>query len=168
MAERGLAAVQRSKLFLIFRVGDERFALDAMDVVQVLPRLALKPVPQAPHWVCGVFSDRGQVVPVIDISALTFGQPAAARTSTRLVLVHYQLPSSNAPRHLGLILEYASETRRCDPAAFKPYGLSNRQTPYLGPVLEDETGLLQWITVQELLDPRVRELLFDPALVVSE
>jgi len=159
-AKRSGAAVPENKLFLLFRIGTERYALEATEVAEVLPRLVLKPIAQAPHWVAGVFAHRGAVVPVIDLSALTFGQPAQARTSTRLVLVHYRLDAERAPQWLGLVLEQVTDTLRCSPGEFKEYGLDNREAPYLGPVREDELGLLQWIRVQDLLSEPVRELLF--------
>lgn len=147
-------------LFLVFHIGSERYALRATEVAEVLSRLPLKPIAHAPHWVAGVFAWRGAVVPVIDLSALTFGTPAQMRTSTRLVLVHYQPDESTPAQLLGLILEQATGTVRCDPADFQPYGLDNPQAPYLGPVRKDQQGLLQWVRVADLLDERVRALLF--------
>ncbi|SSB96690.1 MULTISPECIES: chemotaxis protein CheW [Pseudomonas] len=157
---RGAAPTARQTLFLEFRIGSERYALQAIDVVEVLPRLPLKPIARAPSWVAGVFAWRGTVVPVIDLCALTFGQSAEARTSTRLVLVRYQGDAQQTEQVLGLILEQATDTVRCDPTDFKPYGLDNRQAPYLGPVREDAHGLLQWVRVNDLLDESVRGLLF--------
>lgn len=144
----------KKRLFLVFYIGDERFALPATDVVEVLPRLPLKPVAHTPIWVAGVFSHRGQMVPVIDISAMTFGQASVARTSTRLVLVNYR------GHVLGLMLEQASDTVRCDPAEFQPYGVDNHDAPYLGPVRKDHLGLLQWLSVDDLLSPAESALLF--------
>ena len=112
-------------LFLVFRIGNERYALQAIEVVEVLPRLPLKPIAKAPAWVAGVFAHRGSVVPVIDLSALTFGAPAQARTSTRLVLVNYRPDETFKAHVLGLILEQATDTLRCNPADFQPYGLDN-------------------------------------------
>ncbi|WP_448106513.1 chemotaxis protein CheW [Pseudomonas azerbaijanoccidentalis] len=159
-AKRSAVKQALHALFLVFRIGSERYALQAIEVVEVLPRLPLKPIAHAPHWVAGVFAYRGAVVPVIDLSALTFGTPAQARTSTRLVLVHYRPDESAQAQLLGLILEQATDTLRCNPADFQPYGLDNRQAPYLGPVREDAHGLLQWVRVADLLDEPVRALLF--------
>lgn len=159
-AKRGTAILPKNKLFLLFRIGQERYALEATEVAEVLPRLVLKPIARAPHWVVGVFAHRGAVVPVIDLSALTFGEPAPLRTSTRLVLVTYRLGGDRPPQRLGLILEQATDTLRCAVDEFKAYGLDNREAPYLGPVREDELGLLQWIKVQDLLTDPVRDLLF--------
>lgn len=158
--KRGPGAEHKAVLFLVFRIGEERYALRATEVVEVLPRLPLKPLAQAPTWVAGIFAYRGVVVPVIDLSALSFGQPARLRTSTRLVLVHYPAEPLQPARLLGLILEQANDTLRCDPAEFRPSGLDNRAMPYLGPVREDAQGLLQWVRVEALLGAEVRNLLF--------
>ena len=163
-AKRSAAPVAKQALFLLFRIGKERYALRATEVAEVLPRLPLKPIAQAPKWVAGVFAYRGAVVPAIDLSALTFGHPAQERTSTRLVLVHYRPDELQPPRWLGLILEQATDTLRCHPDDFQPYGLDNRQAPYLGPVREDAQGLVQWVRVNDLLDDAVRTLLFPAPL----
>jgi len=173
IAKRGVAPVTKPALFLLFRIGSERYALRATEVAEVLPRVALKPIARAPQWVAGVFAYRGAVVPVIDLSALTFGQPAEARTSTRLVLVNYRPDDAETAQWLGLILEQATDTLRCHPEDFQPYGLDNREAPYLGPVREDAQGLVQWVRVNDLLDESVRALLFpdpprDPAQLEAQ
>ncbi|SDV03352.1 chemotaxis protein CheW [Pseudomonas mucidolens] len=167
-ARRGAVTTAKKALFLMFRIGHERYALKATEVAEVLPRLPLKPIAHAPAWVAGIFAHRGVMVPVIDLSALAFGALAQARTSTRLVLVNYQPEPSQESRWLGLVLEQATDTLRCDPADFQPYGLDNRQAPYLGPVREDEQGLMQWIGVADLLTADVRAMLFAPGLIAGE
>ena len=154
LTQRSAAVTPSNRLFLVFYIARERYALSATDVVEVLPRLPLKPIARAPVWVAGVFAHRGQMVPVIDISAMAFGHEAVARTSTRLVLVNFR------GKLLGLMLEQANATLRCDPNDFQPYGLDNRDAPYLGPVRQDAQGLLQWVRVDDLLSPAVCELLF--------
>jgi chemotaxis-related protein WspB len=79
--------------------------------------------------------------------------------------VHYRPDESQPGQWLGLILEQATDTLRCNPQDFQPYGLDNREAPYLGPVREDAQGLVQWVRVNDLLDDGVRALLFpDPPL----
>lgn len=163
-AKRVAVPAAKKALFLVFCIGTERFALKATEVAEVLPRLPLKPIAHAPLWVAGIFAHRGALVPVIDVSALTFGTSAQARTSTRLVLVNYQPQPWSEARWLGLILEQATDTLRCDPAEFQPYGVDNQQAPYLGPVREDAQGLMQWIGVAELLTAEVHALLFSAEL----
>ena len=163
-AKRGAVPAAKKALFLVFHIGGERYALKATEVAEVLPRVPLKPIAHAPLWVAGIFAHRGALVPVIDLCALTFGKPAQARTSTRLVLVNYQPQPWAEPRWLGLILEQATDTLRCGLEEFQPYGLDNREAPYLGLVREDALGLMQWIGVNELLTEPVRAVLFSSEL----
>jgi len=150
-------------LFLQFQLGTERYALDSSQVVEVLPRLGIKQIPQAPAGVAGVFNYRGQPVPVIDLSELALGRPARLRMSTRLIIVHYP-DSDGTPHLLGLIAEKATETLRRDPADFTDSGVASDDAAYLGPVASDHSGLVQWITVTRLLPPAVRDVLFKQTL----
>lgn len=142
------------QLFLLFSMGSDRYALDVHEVVEVLPLRRCKQIPAAPAWVVGLFEFRGTPVPVIDLTAQALGQPAVVRTSTRLVVVHYQ------ERWLGLILEQASDTLRSPAEAFVSSGLDLPNARYLGPVLKSEQGLVQWVRVADLLDEPIRELLY--------
>ena len=148
-------------LFLLFELGADRYALDALQIAEVLPLVAIKHIPQAPPAVSGVFNYRGAPVPVIDVSQLTLGRPAARRLSTRIVLVHYPCGDDGATHLLGLIVEKATQTERHAPADFVASGITSADAPYLGPVATDARGLLQWIDVQTLLPPAFRDMLFN-------
>lgn len=160
-ASRGSSsAASKNKLFLLFHIGDERYALEAVEIAEVLPRRPLKAIAHAPQWVAGVLAHRGEMIPVIDLAALAFGQAARSRTSTRLVLVHYRVDDAQPKRLLGLIIEQATDMLRCAPEEFKDYGLDNPDASYLGPVREDSSGLVQWIHIKDLLSDQVRALLY--------
>jgi chemotaxis-related protein WspB len=158
---RALPAPVQTMLFLIFHLDQDRYALDAADVVEVLPFGPLKALPNTPAWVAGVFSYYGQPVPVIDLSSLALGRPAARRLSTRTVLVRYPLAdAANGSRLLAIIVEQATRTMRRDPTDFTATGVATPQARYLGPVASDPAGLVQWISVQGLLPDDVRAILF--------
>ncbi|AOE87173.1 chemotaxis protein CheW [Pseudomonas sp. TCU-HL1] len=155
------ARTVRGRLYLQFRMGGDRYALDVQDVVEVLPLQHVKQVPEAPAWVAGVFAHRGVLVPVLDLGVLALGHRAQVRTSTRLVLVNY--PLDGRSRWLGLILEQATDTLRCRPDEFRDYGLEQGGARYLGPVYQGRDGLVQCIRVEDLLPEDVRALLFPAA-----
>jgi chemotaxis-related protein WspB len=146
-------------LFLLFDLGRDRYALDAAQVAEVLPMVAVKEIPQAPASVAGAFSYRGAPVPAIDLSQLALGRPARRRMSTRIILVHYDAGRVGR-RLLGLIAEQVTGTMRRDPGEFVPSGVSGGPAPYLGPVVSDASGLIQRIELQELLPAALRDRLF--------
>jgi chemotaxis-related protein WspB len=150
-------------LFLVFELGNDRYALDVRQIAAVLPLVGIKQVPRAPQAMNGLFTYRGAPVPVLDLSQLTLGRPSKRRLSTRLMLVHY--PDDTGQTHLlGLIAERVTETARHEPSEFVPSGITNAGAPYLGPVVTDARGLLQWIDVRTLLPPAFRDMLFKESL----
>ena len=174
----------------MFHLGDDRYVLEASRVVEIVPLLALKQIPQAPRGVAGLFNYRGRPVPAVDLSEITLGRPAAPRLSTRIIVVQYEATrdhGTTGPQDhgtssqwsrgqwsrgpsghlLGLIAEHATEIIRKEPRDFQEPGLKLSGAPYLGPVSLDPQGVIQWVREQELLPPPVRDLLFGQAATAT-
>ena len=74
--------------FFCLRLLGGRFAFEAPLVTEVVRLGPLTRLPAAPAFLPGVFTHRGEVLPVLDIGQLV-GQPAIPiRPSTRAALVH--------------------------------------------------------------------------------
>jgi chemotaxis-related protein WspB len=146
-------------LFLVFELDGDRYALDSRQLIEVLTLVNLKPLSRAPQGLAGIFDYHGLPVPAVDLSVVILGRAAPRRLNTRILIVNY--PGAHEVSHtLGLIAERATTTVRLDPAQFKESGVSNGETAHLGPVARDAQGLIQWLTVPQLLPPAVRNVLF--------
>ncbi|SPE54372.1 CheW protein [Verrucomicrobia bacterium] len=154
-------------LFLLFQLGQDRYALEARRVVEVLPLLALRPLPQAPESVAGIFYYRGQQVPAVDLCQLTLGRPAESRLSTRIIIVNY-LDARGVGHWVGLVAERVTEVLRKKPTDFVGPGVSIKAAPYLGPVLLDHEGAVQWIYEQRLLPDPVSDILFSQSALWAQ
>lgn len=152
-------------LFITFQLGEDRYALDAGQVMGVLPLVSIKAIPGAAQGVAGVFNYRGQPVPAIDLAGMALGVPSQARMNTRIILVRY--PDEGESRLLGLIAERATDILRRAEADFSDLGLSVDETPYLGPVTRVNGKMVQWVKVDRLLSDKVRNQLFRPAAGVT-
>ncbi|AZY48522.1 chemotaxis protein CheW [Bordetella avium] len=152
----------RERLYLQFRIGADRYALDCALVVEVLGPAPIKQLPGTPVWVLGLLDYRGHPLPVVDVSAAA-GEGAAPRlTSTRIVVVRPF--GQESARLLGLLLEGVTDTLRLDPDRFEPGGLRQDGAPFLGPVIRDARGLIQRADLDRLLDDEVKALLYpEPA-----
>lgn len=147
---------------VLFEIGKDRYALDASQVNEVLPLVAIRPVPLAPREIAGVFNFRGAPVPVVDLNQVTVGRPSTPRLSTRIIVSRYY-DRHGAARLLGLIAERVTQTVRCDPAEFVASGIVNPDAPYLGPIATTSAGMLQRIDVSRILPPAVSQMLFAAA-----
>lgn len=79
--------VAPTRTLLIFDLDDARFGVDATLVRESVWLPKLTPVEEAPPYIVGVFSLRGQIVPVTDLN-LRFGHPARPyRLSDQIVVL---------------------------------------------------------------------------------
>ena len=154
-------------LFVLFQLGKNRYALEASRVVEVVPLLALKPLPQAPRGVAGLFVYHGQPVPALDLCELTLGRPALEHLSTRILLVQHN-KAAGASQLIGLIAERATGTLRRDEKDFVAAGVPLAGAPFLGPVLMDEQGIIQILDAQKLLDAGGQQLLLTHSVEASD
>ena len=146
-------------LFLLFRLDDDRYALEAGKIVEIIPTVAVKRIPRAAAGIVGVIDYHGAPVPLVDLNQLALGRPARSRLDTRIVIVEYQ-DGDGTLRLLGLMAERATETARRDPVDFAEPGVRSSAAPYLGRVATDAHGLIQWVELDRLLPPAVRDQLF--------
>jgi chemotaxis-related protein WspB len=150
-------------LFVLFHLGKDRYALEAGRVVEIVPLLALKKIPQAPRGVAGMFIYRGRPVPALDLCEITLGRPAVEHLSTRILIVNYS-PTPGTEQLVGLIAERATATIRHDPKEFVASGARLGAPPFIGPMLTDEHGVIQLLSPEKILQERGPALLFAPPM----
>jgi chemotaxis-related protein WspB len=146
-------------LFLVFQLGPDRYAIQAEQVVEILPLVNAKHIPRAPVGVAGVFNYHGAPVPLIDLAHLALGQPSRKWMSTRIVLINY-CDQSGKTHLLGILAERATETMHRLEREFIDPGIATAQAPYLKGVLSDADGIIQRIEIQNLVAETVGGNLF--------
>ena len=133
-------------LFLLCQSQNERYAIAVDRVVEVLPLVAVHPIASPCASLAGVIHYRGATVPVLDLCLLTLGRPAAARMSTRIILLRLT-PDSGGEPFLGLIAERATEMVRIPDATFQRVDLSATDAPYCGPAAWDAHGVIRRLEI---------------------
>ena len=137
-------------LMLLFCVGNNRYGLEISQVVEIIPRVMLRKLNQAPEYVAGVFNYRGMIVPVVDLCNLIQGYPCPSALSNRIIMVNY-LARENCRQVIGLMAERVTETlERADTELVgNEFELNN--APYLGKITSDEQGMIQSLRLEYLL-----------------
>ena len=141
-------------LFLVFQLGTDRYAIEATQVLEVLPLVHSKHTPHTLPGVAGIFDYHGAPVPLIDLAELALGNPSRRWMSTRIILINYRQGSGEAEL-LGLLAERATETLRRSEKDFKDSGLAFPGVPYLGPVLIDASEIVQRVEIRRLLSESI-------------
>ena len=147
-------------LHVLVEIGRERYALDASEVLEVIPLVRLRPLAGAPAGTAGLMNYRGTPVPVVDLSLIASGHVTPATSATRIVVVEQAASAGSGGRQpLGLLVPLARDAMRLDPEAFVNGGLVADGVPALGHMLATPEGLVQRVHAAALLTPELREAL---------
>lgn len=136
-------------LVLTFQVAGMAYAVAAARVVEVVPRVELRPLPHAPAHLVGLLRYRGGAVPVVDLGLLLGSARCRERLDTRIILVHAG-PAAGAGEaveagFLGLVAERVEGVRQVDEARKAVEAMGLPDAPYLGEAYRLDDGLLQMI-----------------------
>ena len=115
-------------LMLLFRVGEEPWAIAASEVHEVVPLVALQPIEPlsastTSTSLAGTMRYRGATIPVVDVSALVRKQAAKQALDTRIAIVTLKANGIGC-RRLGLVLSQMSEAVQLNPVTTVP--ITNR------------------------------------------
>ena len=151
-----------SDSYVLFELAGATYALRSDDVAQLEMVGTPTPVPNAPAYVDGVVSVRGQVIPAVSLRARFGFARAAHDLRSRLIVVRAQ------GRTVGLVVDGAREFASIPPDTIRPLpegigGLSGR---YLRGVAHHGERLLLIVDVPELLAHDVTPT--DPATPPAE
>jgi purine-binding chemotaxis protein CheW len=99
---------------VIFRLGDDFFAISIASVNEIIRMQKITPVPKAPSFVEGVTDLRGRVIPVIDLRRRFGVTPRADGSAGRIVVVE------EGDRLLGMIVDAVDEVLTVPAESIEP------------------------------------------------
>ena len=89
--------------WVTFRLGEEIYGIDVLQVQEVLRITEISPVPGAPHYVLGIINLRGNVVTVIDARNRFGLPPKETDDASRIIVV------DAFDKVIGLLVDNVSE-----------------------------------------------------------
>jgi chemotaxis-related protein WspB len=96
-------------LALLLRIGERRFAIPAASVLEVVPKVALRPAPEAEAYLAGLFAYRGTVLPAADLCMRVEGRACRSLLSSRIVVVRRS--GAGPARAFGILSENVTDVR---------------------------------------------------------
>ncbi|MFO1381516.1 MAG: chemotaxis protein CheW [Chitinivorax sp.] len=96
-----------SRQYLAFTLNGEVFAIDILQIREIIEFGALTEVPMMPPTIRGVINLRGSVVPVIDLSARFGRGPSAVARRTCVVIL--EVSKDGVTQTLGVMVDAVNE-----------------------------------------------------------
>lgn len=118
--EQGTELVVHDQLrqYLTFQAGNENLAISILDVKEIIEINTITDVPMTPDYIRGVINLRGNVVPVIDLSARLGRQSSDITKRSCIVLV--QVDYHEDAQLLGMLVDAVDEILEIPEANIMP------------------------------------------------
>ncbi len=96
--------------YLTFRLSREMFAINILNIREIMEHGSITTVPMMPEFVRGVINLRGSVVPVIDLVA-RFGRGQCVVNRRSCIVILELVLGEQETREVGIIVDEVSEVR---------------------------------------------------------
>lgn len=140
-------AENRMSRWVTFRLADEAYGVNVMQVQEVLRVPEIAPVPGAPDYVLGIVNLRGTVVTVIDTRKRFGLAPKDADDATRIVIVeaHGEV--------VGILVDNVAEVVELPPGGIEPAPNvgSEKNSKFIQGVYSRDGQLLILVDLNKLL-----------------
>jgi purine-binding chemotaxis protein CheW len=118
--------------FVSFTIGNSLYGFDILKVKEITPALSITPVPLMTRDVRGIVNIRGQVVLVLDISAILEENPQAPQKENQIIVL-------KTSREMGLLSDFTFD--------FDPDALGSKPTGFIvdsiGEIITVESNRLE-------------------------
>ncbi|MCB1749742.1 MAG: chemotaxis protein CheW [Gammaproteobacteria bacterium] len=139
--------------WVTFRLADEGYGINVMQVQEVLRITDVAPVPGAPHFVLGIINLRGNVVTVLDMRKLLGLMPGEVTEQSRIMVIE------SGKVTVGLLVDSVAEVvninaSQIDPA---PSVGNDDSSRYIQGVFSREDQILILIDLNKLISEEERD-----------
>jgi len=105
--------------YLIFKIGEENFAINVSKVMGIREYIAPKPIPHTYRFVAGITEYQDEIIPLID-TGLKFGMvPVKITSSTCIVVLELFDEAIKKNYKLGISIDSVSDVLEIDEAKMK-------------------------------------------------
>ncbi len=128
-----------------FRLNNELYALNILDVQEIIKPVPITIVPLAPAWIAGVINLRGQILPLIRLSKRLGLSSISKERSARFIITRHR------ERRIGLVVDEVLEVLRLynDSLELPPAHLEHRE--YIHHVSKEKGGIAMILNLQKIL-----------------
>lgn len=137
-----------------FQLGDELYGIDIMDVKEIVRVQEIRPIPNAPSYVEGIFNLRREIIPIINLHR-RFHLKRAVLGDDEELLSGFIIIDLDGMK-LGVIIDKVARvvTVETDKIQPPPQMLTGIGAEYIQGVIHQEQGYLIILDIAKLFNPK--------------
>lgn len=137
-------------LLLNLNIGKEHYAIEASQIIEIVPLIELDKVPLVENSISGIFNYRGNPTPVVDLCELFEKRSCNKNLSSRIIIIDY-ITDKGDSRPVGLIAESVTDVTHCNQHEIENSGINSPQNPFLGDIYKHNNIIIQLIDTHKVL-----------------
>lgn len=137
-----------------FQLGEELYGIDIMDVKEIVRVQDVRPIPNAPQYVEGIFNLRSEIIPIINLHRRFHIKKMVVGEDEELLSGFIIIDIDGMK--LGVIIDRVSRVVTIDPQTIQPppQMITGIGAEYIQGVVRQEQGYLIILDIRRLFNPR--------------
>ncbi len=137
-----------------FQLGEEQYGIDIMDVKEIVRVQDIRPIPNAPTYVEGIFNLRSEIIPIINLHK-RFHLKKPIMSEDDALLSGFIIIDLDGMK-LGVIIDKVARVVTVDTEKIQPppQMLTGIGAEYIQGVVHQEQGYLIILDIRRLFNPR--------------
>ncbi len=137
-----------------FQLSEELYGVDIMDVKEIVKIQNIRPIPNAPYYVEGIFNLRSEIIPIISLHK-RFRLSAIQKTEEEDFEGGFIILNIEGNK-IGIIIDRVARVVMVNSDEVKPppQMLSGIGTEYIHGVIRQENGYLILLDIRRLFNPK--------------
>ena len=151
-----------SRQLVTFQLGEELYGINIMDVKEIVRVQAVRPIPNAPAYVEGIFNLRSEIIPIINLHKRFHIKKLASSEEEDDFLSGFIILDVDGMK-LGIIIDRVSRvvTIEKDEIQPPPQMFSGIGTEYIEGVVRQEESYLVILGIRDLFNPKELQKIAD-------
>lgn len=158
-----MAEGDRMLQVVTFRLGDELYGVDIMDVKEIVKRQAVRAIPNAPFYVEGIVNLRGEVIPIINLHKRFYLKKMTVNPDDELEDDGGFIILDIEDNKIGVIIDRIERVVPVQAEEIKPppQMLSGIGTEYIQGVVREEDHYLIILDIRRLFSAKELQKIFE-------
>ena len=151
-----------SRQLVTFQLGEELYGINIMDVKEIVRVQAVRPIPNAPAYVEGIFNLRSEIIPIINLHKRFHIKKLASSEEEDDFLSGFIILDVDGMK-LGIIIDRVSRvvTIKKEEIQPPPQMFSGIGTEYIEGVVRQEESYLVILGIRDLFNPKELQKIAD-------
>lgn len=149
-----MGELERQLQLVTFQLGEEVYGINIMDVKEIVRLQEIRPIPNAPSYVEGIFNLRGEIIPIINLHRRFHLKRAELKEDEELLSGFVIIDINDM--QLGVIIDKVSHVVTVESSQIQPPPqiLTGIGAEYIQGVVRDNDSYLIILDIRKLFNPK--------------